>query len=276
TNLPSINPNVGTNYARCLVPTYGYPSSDQAFTTGLLGDYRRMDIPVGRLSATSDAEVLAYLAKVQATEAQPPAIWQKNVLHFAGGFAPAEISSLSSNLRFLASIAADSLMGADTVLFRKLSSSIIAQASADSVRMYIEDRGVSLMTFLAHAFSANFDITIDEPENYQWNGKHPLVLGLSCYIGNIHGNGPRTATEKWVLTPGAGPIAFLAQGDLGYTGLLMGYARPFYESLARENHGGPVGRHMQHAGLQSQLPSSHSYLLWNAQNFALQGDPTLT
>ena len=278
TQRPSIRPNVGTNYARCLVPSYGYPSSDQAFTTGLLFEPRRMDIPVGRLSATSNTDVLSYLAKVQATEQQPVAIWQKNVLHFAGGFTPGEISSHANSLAFLGTIAADSLMGANVVPFRKQSSAVISQASADSVRSFIEDpdKGTSLLTFLAHAYSASFDITIDEPQNYQWAGKHPMVLGNSCYIGYIHDNGVPSASEKWVLTPNAGPIAFLAASEQGYTNLLMSYANPWYESLSRLNHGGSIGEHMKHAGLTSQQLWNINLTRWNAQNFALQGDPTLT
>jgi hypothetical protein len=273
--LPSIRPNVGTNYQNCLVPTYGYPSSDQHFTTGLLFDQRRMDIPVGRLSARSNDDVMAYLAKVQATEAQDVGIWQKNVLHFAGGFTPGEVQNLASNLRVLGDVAADSLMGANVVPFKKQSSQVISQASADSVRHFIEDEGVSLLTFLAHAYSASFDITIDQPENYGWNGKHPMVLGLSCYIGNMHGLG-QAASEDWVMTPNAGPIAFLAASEQGYVSYLSAYANPWYQSLSRLNQGGPIGEHMKHAGLYSQQQNPTGLMAWNTQNFALQGDPTLT
>lgn len=276
TQLPSIRPNVGANYARCLVPSYGYPSSDQAFTSGLLFDPRRMDIPVGRLSATTNADVMAYLAKVQATEQQPPAIWQKNILHFAGGFTQGEVNNLANSLAYLGAIASDSLMGGHVVPFRKQSSSVISQASADSVRHFIEDEGTSLLTFLAHAYSASFDITIDEPQNYDWGGKHPMVMGNSCYIGYIHGNGPPSASEKWVLMPNAGPVAFLAAAEQGFPALLMSYAVPWYESLSRFNQGGSIGEHMKHAGLASQLLQPTPLMAWNTQNFALQGDPTLT
>lgn len=277
-NLPSIRPNVGTNYERCLLPSYGYPSSDQAFTNGLLGDPRRMDIPVGRLSATNNTDVLNYLAKVQATEQQPVAIWQKNVLHFAGGFNPSEINGHANSLRVLGDIAADAQMGANVVPFKKQSSAVISQASADSVRSLIEDpdKGTSLLTFLAHAYSASFDITIDEPQNYQWAGKHPMVFGNSCYIGYIHGNGVPSASEKWVLTPNAGPIAFLAASEQGYANILMSYASPWYESLSRLNQGGSIGEHMKHAGLYSQQQWGINLVAWNVQNFSLQGDPTLT
>ncbi|MBK8500508.1 MAG: hypothetical protein IPL52_17230 [Flavobacteriales bacterium] len=278
-NLPGIRPDANGAYARTLVPSYGFPSCDQCFTTGLNFDNRRMDIPVGRLSANTDQDVINYLDKVRATEAQAPALWQKNVLHFAGGQTEPQVEQLASYLNQYASLAEQPSMGAHTALFKRMTSGVISpleQALADSVREYIEDEGVSLMTFFAHAYAANFDITIDEPENYDWNGKHPMVIGNSCYIGNIHLNGSESAGEQWVLEPDAGPIAFMASVDVGYISTLYSYTYEFYHSLSQLNHGASIGEHMKHAGLQTQVAWPTVAAQWSAQTFALQGDPTLT
>ena len=275
--LPSIRPDGGGAYARTLVPTYGYPSCDQCFTTGLNFDNRRMDIPVGRLSANTDQDVINYLEKVTATEEQAPALWQKNILHFAGGQSENQVLQLSSFLNQYASIAEQPAFGGNTALFPRMTSGILSpleQALADSVREYIEDDGVTLMTFFAHAYASNFDITIDEPENYDWNGKHPMVIGNSCYIGNIHLNGSNSASEDWVLEPNAGPIAFMATIDVGYISTLYSYTSEFYKSFSILNYNRSIGEHMKHAGLATQ--ASYTVLTqWAAQTFALQGDPTL-
>lgn len=273
---PGIRPDGGGAYARTLVPSFGYPSCDQCFTTGLNFDGRRMDIPVGRLSANTNAQVLGYLDKVRAMEGQPMGLWQKNILHFAGGFEQGQQDQLAGYLNSFATVADSTDFGANTVLFRRNSSDVIAQASADSVRHYIEGEGVSLMTFFAHAYSSSFDITIDEPENYDWGGKHPMVIGNSCYIGNVHLNGAFSTSEDWVLQPGYGPIAFLAATEQGLTGLLYNYTFEYYRSFSRLNYGKSIGEHMKYAGLQSQLNYPVLASAWNAQTFALQGDPTLT
>ncbi|MBK6829777.1 MAG: hypothetical protein IPG92_03070 [Flavobacteriales bacterium] len=276
--LPSVRPNSGDAYANNLVPTYGYPSSDQCFTTGLNFDGRRMDIPVGRISAYTDDQVHGYLSKVRAMEQQPIALWQKNILHFAGGFQQGQQDQLSQLLNIYAAVAADTSFGGNPILFRRNSSDAIAQASADSVRYYIEDpdQGVTLMTFFAHAYAANFDITIDEPENYDWQGKHPMVIGNSCYIGDFHLNGPSSTSENWVLQPDVGPIAFMAATEQGIVPYLFNYTNEYYKSFCQLNYGGSIGEHMKHAGLQSQLNYPTLASMWNAQTCALQGDPTLT
>ena len=71
-------------FARKLVPTFGSPSSDNMFSSGLSGTIYQPAVPTGRLSATSSADVEGYLEKVEAYETPlpiPPE-WTKNILHF--------------------------------------------------------------------------------------------------------------------------------------------------------------------------------------------------
>jgi len=276
-----IRPPVNGSYERCLVPSFGYPSCDQCFTTGLNFDVRRMDIPVGRLSANTDQDVLDYLDKVRALEQQAPALWMKNIIHFAGGFGEGQVNQLAGYLNGFAAIAEDTCFGGDVTLFKKTSSDIIdvlEAAAADSVRHLIEDedKGVTLMNFFAHAYSSSFDITIDQPHNYDWQGKYPMVIGNSCYIGNIHSNAPGSTSEQWVDIPDAGPIAFMASTEVGITSFLRDYTQQFYTSFSQLNYGRGIGEHMQHAGFATQQVSGQLVTAFTAQTFTLQGDPTLT
>lgn len=267
-------PDGGGAYARCLVPSYGYPPSDPCFTLGLRNDPRRMEIPVGRLSANDNGEVRAYLEKVRTFEGQPPAAWMKNILHFRGGFTAAENNLFALYMNGWKQIAQDTAFGANVVGFSKTSSDIIQQASADSVRRYIEE-GVTIMSFFAHAFATGFDITIDNPANYEWNGRYPMVIGNSCYIGNIHLNGTGSTSEEWVILPDKGPIAFLASVDAGYAVFLNPYTREFYRSFSQVNYGKSIGEHLRYASFQQLNSSSSIQAVNNVHTFTLQGDPAL-
>ncbi len=267
-------PNNGGAYEKCLVPGYGWPVSDPCYTIGLKGDIRRMEIPVGRLSAKTPEEVLAYLAKVQASEAQPRAAWMKNILHFRGGFNANENTLHGLYLNGFKQIAEDTCFGGDVTTFIKTSSDIFQQASADSVRQKIEE-GVTLMTFLAHAYANGFDITIDDPSNYEWNGRHPMVLGNSCYIGNMHMNGNTSTGEQWVLMPGKGPSSFLASVDAGVTNYLGPYSNYFYRSFSYANYGASIGEHMRFAGFEQLSEGLDLLRQNNVHTFSLQGDPAL-
>ncbi len=268
-------PNYNNAYERCLVPSYGWPVGDACITIGLQGDQRNMDIPVGRLSASTPQQVQAYRLKVMAQEAHAPAAWMKNIMHFRGGVNPNEVNMLNYYLNGYKAVAVDTLFGANVSTFVKSSSDVLETAAADSVRHIIE-QGVTLMTFVAHGFSSGFEITIDDPANYDWGGRHPMVIGNSCYTGNIHLNVGVSASEEWVLMPGAGPIAFLASSDQGRIDLLAPYTHYFYQSFARLNYGGPIGRHMKHAAYtQLSIDQENLTRLNNVHTFALEGDPTL-
>ncbi|MEX1131675.1 MAG: C25 family cysteine peptidase, partial [Flavobacteriales bacterium] len=267
-------PDVNGAYARCLVPSYGFPSSDVCFTLGLRFDTRRMDIPVGRLSAENNTEVRTYLDKVRTFESQPAAAWMKNILHFRGGTSAAEHNIHRIYLDGWKQLAEDVHFGGNVVDFMKTTSDVIQQASADSVRQFIEE-GTTLMTFLAHASASTFDITIDDPTNYNWNGKHPMVLANSCYIGNVHLNTNSSTPEQWVMLEDKGPIAFLASIDLGRAIFLNPYTREFYRSFSNTNYGKSIGDHMRHAAFQQLSNSSVLEAIHNVHTFTLQGDPSL-
>jgi hypothetical protein len=77
-----------------MVPTFGYPASDNLITSRLEGNLWSPLIPTGRLAAKDNNEVIIYLNKVKEYElAQNPnavysvdeKLWQKEILHFGGG-----------------------------------------------------------------------------------------------------------------------------------------------------------------------------------------------
>lgn len=265
-----------TTTKRCLVPTYGFPCSDAMFTLGLSGQAADLTVPVGRIAALTPAEVLAYRDKVEALEAHPPAAWMKDILHFRGGTTPSEVALFNNALNSYQAEVEDTLFMGRVIKFQKQGDQPITGAPADSVRMFIEN-GVTMMTFFAHAFGENFDITISEPQLYQWNGKHPLMIGNSCFTGNIHKYGNVSASERFVLTEGTGAIAFMSSVDIGLLQYLAPYTRDLYKSFSEVNYGKGLGEHLRYATAQQLAWGGVGdiNLLNNVQTFTLHGDPTL-
>src|SRR5690606_7803854 len=89
--VPEVDPNSGSrknpsHYARNLVPSFGYPSSDNLITVGLQNSPGLAPtVRTGRLAAETPQDVIDYLNKVITFENQPAAEWMKNVMHFGGG-----------------------------------------------------------------------------------------------------------------------------------------------------------------------------------------------
>ena len=274
----SSNPSDSAARRLCLVPSMGFPPSDALLTMGLSGNHWDQTIPVGRLAAQTSQQVIDYKNKVQELEIQQqtPAAWMKNILHFRGGFTPSEALVFQSYLSNYEMIAEDTCFVGHVTQFVKNPDDFVSQASADSVYDLVEE-GVTLMTFFAHASGGGFDISIDQPNNYEWNGRYPFMIGNSCYTGNIHLTASGSGSEQFVLPAGAGAIAFFASIDLGLTYPLAWLTEHFYRSFGREHYGGTLGQHIQHAdsAVLFQAGLGEITVTATAQQFTLHGDPML-
>ncbi|MCH2198176.1 MAG: C25 family cysteine peptidase [Flavobacteriales bacterium] len=266
--------NNPSNYARNLVPSWGYPTSDIAFTSGLNDSDLDMAIPTGRLAAENSETVLDYLNKVIELEAQPPSDWMKRVIHFGGGGNSFEQGLFSGYLNTYRGIAQDTCFGGDVYSFFKTSTDPIQLNLSDSIALLIEE-GVSLMTFFGHASSTGFDVNIDSPGSYNNQGKYPLLIGNSCYTGNIHLPTNFRTSEEFVLEPNAGVIGFIAKGDLGAPGYLNIWTENFYRQLFQENYGGSIGQNMRRAVQAFQGQSTNLLTINTALTFSLHGDPAV-
>lgn len=260
-------------YIRNLIPTWGYPGSDIMMTAGLNGALFEPAIPTGRLAAQTGSEVLEYLNKVVEFENQEPAMWQKNILHFGGGTAAFEQNTFRTYLNFYKAIAQDTSFGGKVYSFFKNSTDPIQLTVSDSIQLLINE-GVSLMTFFGHASATGFDQNIDSPESYNNQGKYPLLIGNSCYTGNIHLSDASSASENFVLVPDRGVIGFLAKSDLGIPSYLNFYTDNFYQEIFADSYGNSVGKCMQEAIRNFQI-NGDFYRENVAHNFALHGDPAI-
>ena len=107
-------------YQANLVPSFGYPSSDNHFTFSLGTSGNSYAIPTGRYSAMENSSVNDYLNKVIEYEDQqdpfdvydiPSKEWQKQVLHFGGGGYPSEVNLLNYHLSQFEQTIEDTLFG---------------------------------------------------------------------------------------------------------------------------------------------------------------------
>lgn len=240
-----------SGFANCLVPPTGYPASDIATTAGLLSTNTWEPlIPTGRLSMTSNAEVENYLVKIQQYEDAQNNVglnysqtkkWQKQLLHFVGGSDAQQQSLFQNYMNDMKDIAEGPLFAGNVTNYFKTSSNPLDPNVVTSVTQKIED-GVSIMNFFGHAAASNngFEINIDEPSNWNNHGKYPIVIGNSCYNGNIFKSGSSTS-ENFVNIPEEGAIAFLSTISVGYDSPLAIYSTELYKQFSYKNYGKTFG-----------------------------------
>jgi hypothetical protein len=259
-----------------LIPTMGIPSCDNLLSTGISSQSHNQlvpEIPIGRISALNDTEVNKYLAKIQQHESSAPADWKKKVLHFVGGDEPNLTATLASYMSNYEQIIEDTLFGGNTLTFQKNTTAPIQTNISDSIKNTISN-GAALINFFGHGSEQGFDQAIDDPEIYTNTGKYPFVIANSCYSGNIHVEGRRSVSERFVFSNQKGSIGFLATTSLGFVYSLNNYTSRFYNALSRTHYNMGVGNIVKEAVFQNSLyPDAATK--FTGLDMTLHGDPAL-
>ena len=272
-----------SSYESCMVPSFGYPASDNLITAKLSTNLYAPLIPTGRLAAKDDNEVTLYLNKVKEYEiAQDPnsiysvqnKLWQKEILHFGGGANASEQNTFKYYLEQYESSLEGPYFGGNVNAFYKTVSDPIDPVTLYDVTDYINS-GVSIMTFFGHASADGFDQNVDDPANWNNQGKYPLVVGNACLTGNIHEPNDLSTSEEYVLIENKGAIAFLANVKQAFSTSLHVYSNEFFRQVSIENYGGTIGQHIQNTVYNVQSPSMSLGLKNVCLEMTLHGDPAL-
>ncbi|MDX1349675.1 MAG: C25 family cysteine peptidase, partial [Putridiphycobacter sp.] len=270
-------------YNQCLVPSFGYPASDMLITHNLEGNLLSPLIPIGRLAATNNTEVEQYLEKVKTYELnQDPnamytiasKLWQKEILHFGGGTDAYEQGLFKGFLKNYENILEGTYFGGHATSFYKTVSDPINPITLTEVNEYI-NRGATFMTFFGHASATGFDQNVDNPENWNNQGKYPIVVGNSCLTGNIHEPIVNSTSEQFVLIPNKGAIAFIANVNQGFPFGLDKYSTELFSQISLQNYGGSIGEQMKITTENLNNFSGNFTISTALAQMTLHGDPAL-
>lgn len=276
--------NNTTYNAANFVPSYGYPSSDALITAGLGGTAWEPLIPTGRIAARSNEDLDEYLEKAKQHDAfNNPNLeaytsanrdWQKHIMHFSGGSTASDQAEFAYYLDGMKSIIEDTLYGADVTTIKKTSSLPLDPVTVSEVTDRISE-GASVLNFFGHASGDGFEINIDEPSNWNNQGKYPLVIGNACYSGDIY-HYTESVSERFVLTPQEGAIAFMSTVKAGFGFSLNYFASEFYRQLGYKNYRQPIGLLMKETirNVHALYPAS-IYTETTCQQMSYHGDPLL-
>ncbi len=219
-----------------IVPAFGFPGSDVAYTADFRANSFSPRVPTGRLAATKPADVLAYLEKVQEHEVAPVAAWRKELLHLGGGRLLREQRDFSNYLNNYANRAENDVYfgGHVSSILRGNSGQTVSNVNVSTQ----VNRGLAMITFFGHSSTSVSDIEIglasDPINNYQNRGRYPLMLMNGCVSGNIF-QPTFSFGENWVLTPQRGAIAFLAHAGEGLADRLNAYSDAFYTAAFNDS-----------------------------------------
>jgi hypothetical protein len=271
-----------------LVPTFGYPASDNLLSA--VPGSVVPQTPIGRVSAINAEEVALYLRKVQQYEGAAAIssnqsidkAWMKNVVHVTGAGDELTSNLLSSALDGHASIIKDTLFGANVHVFAKSSADAVQQLNSARLANLINN-GVGILTYFGHSSASTLEFNLDNPLNYSNLGKYPIFIVMGCNAGNFYNFSTtrffskETLSERYVLAPERGSIAFLASTHLGIVHYLDIYNTQLYSAVSRSNYGKTLGQIMDEAiaGVFGITTENDFYARFQCEQFTLHGDPAL-
>lgn len=271
-----------------LVPTFGYPASDNKLAANNGADAVPVT-PIGRLSVVSGAEIETYLAKVreyeQTQQTAPNTIdgrlWMKNMLHLTGVSEPYLGTILCNYMTYYASIIADTSYGANVSLLCDGNASAVTQVPGSYISTLFST-GFSVLNYFGHSSNDALAYNLNDPSSYNNPGKYPVFYLNGCDAGDFFIYDPqrfstdKTISESWVLAPGHGAIACIAATHFGIVNYLNILLNAQYADMAGADYGKPIGNLEVDAlqGLVNAAPGDF-FARQHAEQMATNGDPYL-
>lgn len=268
-------------YQSVLIPTYGYPGSDNLFTADFINDSWSPRIPTGRISVNTNSELQDYLDKIIEYEGEQNQSsiynsadkeWQKQVLHFSGGVDAYQQNILQNYLNVMKGTIETQYFAGKVKSYAKSSSAPLDPNLLTDLNQRLK-KGVSIMNFFGHASGSGFEINVDEPSNWDNKGKYPFIIGNACYTGDLFTN-DISISEKFVRIANKGAIGFISSSKVGYISPLFQYSSELYRQISLSSYGQPIAKQIQSAISTLQV-STNIYTEAVCSQMILHGDPML-
>ncbi|GAC1590650.1 MAG: hypothetical protein NVS3B25_09340 [Hymenobacter sp.] len=207
-----------------LVPTNSRSVSENMITADIDKNDFAGRLNTGRLTATTPAQVLTYLAKLREYDALGDQPWRKNVLHLVGGDAPDEFVRFRAYMDKYKRHVESPLFGGNVSTVERTTvngtgTSLIVRTN---IAQYLNP-GLGLISYFGHGSNTSFSLDIgdvNDPSNgYNNNGKYPVMLYNGCAAGHLYTSG-YTFFESWLFAPGKGSIGAMGEYGFSYDGYL--------------------------------------------------------
>lgn len=259
-------------YSQSLLPSIGISPCDNLYAYNIDGSGQQY-CAIGRLAAKNLQDLDDYFNKIQSYEMQqaisPKPEWMKTVLHFSSD------PLFTTYVDGYKTIIEDTLFGGSISTFVKNGFTPFPLNVADSIRSFLNVKGVSLVTIFGHSSGSGFDFNVDEPEQMYNQDKYPWYIVNGCLSGDIF-QASTGISERFVLPSNKGAVGFIASTSVGFAGPLSLITGDIYENIGVNNYYETMGIAHKNAISENifSLPAN-SFLKINALDLQIHGDPGL-
>ena len=261
------------NFITDLVPTLGFPASDNMLTSGLNGSNLEPGLATGRVPAKTNEEVENYLNKLKVYEKLPNEIWRKNILFLNGGRSVSENQSYTSFQNSLFRVAEGEFFGAKASVISKDVNNPVTENQTQRI-INETTSGVSLVSFLGHGSSTETEISFGPTNSHRNREKPTMYIVNGCSTGAIFGNNLALG-EQFILAKDVGAIGWIGTTSEGVASYLTNATRNFYNNWFKNMYGESVAEGIK-IGLRTYQVPSDKLNLAHTRQYIYIGDPLIS
>lgn len=287
------------------VPTIGFPGSDLLLVDGLGGEMDDVPaIPVGRISASNDQQVLDYLAKVTIYETQTDVSWRKNVMHISGGKTVGEVNQFAGYMAGIAGSVTNSPYSGTVIAKPKTNPALLIEEMTFAPEL--NGNGLGMVSYFGHGSvdqtDHNAGYVSHDAKGYNNPTRFPVMFYNGCGVNNIfsgrtglYGSSPnslvRPMSLDWLLAPGKGAIIVFGNTWDAFASNSNEYLDRLYPLIfqASDSQRKSIGGILQEVARQTKIAKGYTYNpaqnsrvagfynvdRANVHQILLQGDPAL-
>lgn len=275
-NALSYNKRYNDNYyTDCLVPSYGYPASDNKLVCRKGSN--KMQVAVGRVPASNKQEAEYYFKKVIEYENADLCDlsdnqWRKKALFTFNSFSETFFQESEQKIQQHQ----DALKTADW----QPEINTYGQLGADKITRQTDfeqamKEGAAFVSHWGHGsddFTWHFDIK--KAAHYENQGKYPLISSFTNLNGAIFDQRSYCQMIDFIVTPNAGAIGYLAPNSFySIYSETADYNEIFYQTLFNEGYNQSIGKIIQQVNQKELTDPNLTKLV--QQQLIYAGDPSV-
>lgn len=253
-----------------LVPTYGYPASDNLLTSGIINNTSEPALATGRIPVKSNSEIESYLEKLKIYEQLPDSLWRKKLVHVTGGRSSSENSSFKNYLQNLSNTASGEYFGAYTVNFNKNVTDPVTESITEGITKETRN-GAALISFLGHGSTSTTEVSLGNSITLNNANKPTIYLVNGCSTGNSFTE-TTSYGEQFILQKNNGAVGWIGTTSEGVASYLFTFSNNFYKNWFNSSYSKSISFGIKE-GIKISTNLSDKLSLAHSRQFIFLGDP---
>jgi hypothetical protein len=253
-----------------LVPTMGFPASDNEFTSKIIDNNLAPALATGRFPAKTSLDVTNYIEKLKLFNNQPSELWRKTFIHITGGGNSFEDLSFANSLRSFSNVSDKEFFGSKTITYYKNTTAPITPNFEQKINKTIAE-GANLVTFLGHGSATGTAVSVGRASELD---KVLFFFINGCSTGNVF-TSTNSLGEEFVLEKNKGAVGWIGTTSEGVASYLTNLGLNLYQNSFKNNYGKSVAQNIS-TSIRAYQNQNDALNTIHCQQYMYLGDPSVS